>query len=192
MLVDGNAAALPIALVGDSTVVSVETAQRLACDCGVVRVHEDARGNPLSVGRKTRSIPSAVKRALLRRDRCCRFPGCSNRVFLEGHHVVPWAQGGETALSNLAAMCSSHHRFVHEYGYRIELDDGGVRFYNPHGLLVRDAPAPARPADLGWAAITRMNAPLDITPVTNAPRWDGEPVNYDWVVEDLCRRDPPS
>ncbi len=147
----GNAAALPIALFGDSTVVSVETAQRLACDCGGVPVHEDARGNPLSVGRKTRSIPSAVKRALLRRDRCC-----------------------------------------HEYGYRIELDDDGVRFYNPHGLLVRDAPAPARPADLGWAAITRMNAPLDITPVTNAPRWDGEPVNYDWVIEDLCRRDPPS
>ena len=191
VLANGADAAMPVALVGDSAVVSAETAQRLACDCGVVHIYEDARGTPLSVGRKTRSIPNAIKRALLRRDRCCRFPGCSNRVFLEGHHVVPWAQGGETALSNLVAACSFHHRFVHEYGYRVELDDDGVRFYNPLGFLVRDVPEPTHVGDRGWATITRMNAPLELTPKTNAPRWDGDPVNYDWLIDDLCRCGPP-
>lgn len=73
----------------------------------------------------------------------------------------------------------------------MELDEDGARFYTPFGYLVRQAPEPARPAELGWATIQRMNAPLDITPKTNAPCWDGDPVNYDWVIEDLCRRDPP-
>lgn len=49
-------------------------------------VHEDPQGAPLSVGRKRRSIPASLKRALLRRDEHCRFPGCENRVFLDGHH----------------------------------------------------------------------------------------------------------
>ena len=192
VLANGADAAMPVAMVADGTIVSAETAQRLACDCGVVHIREDARGNPLTVGRKTRSVPTSIKRALLRRDRCCRFPGCSNRIFLEGHHIVPWAQGGETALSNLAAVCRFHHVFVHECGFRIELDDDGVRFYNPLGFLVRAVPEPVRPAGLGWPTITRANAPLDITPKTNAPRWDGEPVNYDWVIEDLCRRQEKS
>ncbi|MEO7096708.1 MAG: DUF222 domain-containing protein [Polyangiales bacterium] len=187
----GDDVALPVALIEDGTVVSAETAQRLACDCGVVEIHEDADGTPLSVGRKTRSIPTSLKRALLRRDQCCRFPGCSNRVFLEGHHVQHWAHGGETALSNLVATCSYHHRFVHEYGYRVEMLDGAPQFFNPLGFVVRAVPEPPRPSDLGWATLLRMNKPLDITPATNTPRWDGAPVNYDWVVEDLCRLDPP-
>ncbi len=191
-LAGGDDVAMPIALIGDGTVVSAETVRRLACDCGRVEVHEDDHGTPLSVGRKTRSIPSSLKRALLRRDQCCRFPGCSNRVFLEGHHLKHWANGGETALDNIVSLCGYHHRFVHEYGYRMELLDGEPRFFNPFGLLVRDVPEPPRPADLGWATLTRMNRPIAITPATNTPRWDGAPVNYDWAVEDLCRLDPRS
>lgn len=179
-----------VAVCGDGTAVSSETAMRLACDCGVVEVVEDTQGTPLSVGRKTRSIPASLKRALLRRDEHCVFPGCENGVFLEGHHIVHWAQGGETALSNLMSLCGHHHRFVHEYGYQVELVDGAPVFRNQLGWRVPAVPASPRPADLGVEAIRQRNAPLGITPMTNAPRWDGERPNYDWIIEDLCRLDP--
>ena len=53
-----------------------ETVRRLACDASLVTVLEDEDGEPLNVGRKTRSIPPALRRALNARDRGCRFPGC--------------------------------------------------------------------------------------------------------------------
>ena len=76
----------PIATVGctaDGGTVSAPVARRLCCDAGVVTLVEDAAGHPLSVGRKTRTIPSTIRRALLKRDATCRFPGCTNRVFLD-------------------------------------------------------------------------------------------------------------
>ena len=90
-----------------------ETARRLACDSSLVRILE-RDGRPLSVGRKTRSVPSALRRALKARDPVCRFPGCPQRRFLHAHHVDHWARGGRTDLSNLVQLCSHHHRLVHE------------------------------------------------------------------------------
>ena len=183
--------AAQLAVASDGTCVSAETARRLACDAGVVVIHENADGTPLSVGRKTRTIPSAIKRAMLRRDRTCRFPGCHNRTFVEGHHVEHWATGGETELSNVLCMCTFHHRFVHEYGYRVELDAAHhPRFFDPRGRELPAVPAPQ--AECGARSVDVLhtcNHALEITATTNAPGWDGEPVNYDWVVEDLCRAD---
>ena len=67
--------------VGDG--VSAEVSRRLLCDCGVVPVLEE-RGKTIDVGRKTRTIPAALRRALEMRDQGCRFPGCSNRRWLDG------------------------------------------------------------------------------------------------------------
>jgi len=103
---------------GDGTGVSAETARRLACDCGVVHLTEDADGQPLSVGRRTRTIPTAIARALARRDSTCRFPGCTNRRFLDGHHLTHWIHGGDTALDNLCRLCPAHHRFVNRELHR--------------------------------------------------------------------------
>jgi len=77
-----------IAICDDGTCTSVEAARRASCDSAVVELVEDEHGTPLSIGRKTRSIPAAMKRAMLRRDGTCRFPGCTNRVFVEGHHIT--------------------------------------------------------------------------------------------------------
>ncbi len=89
----------------DGPALAAETARRLSCDAAVVAVVEDERGTPLDVGRKTRSIPPAIRRALQVRDRGCRFPGCTNRRFLDGDHIRHWAAGGETSLANLALLC---------------------------------------------------------------------------------------
>jgi hypothetical protein len=86
--------------------VSGEAARRLSCNAGVVEVVEDDHGVPLSVGRKRRTIGGALKRALYKRESACTFSGCTQQVFLEGHHIKHWADGGETSLPNTALLCS--------------------------------------------------------------------------------------
>ena len=142
------------------------------------------------MGRKTRTIPTSIKRALLQRDTTCRFPGCCNRVFVEGHHIVHWANGGETSLENIVGICSFHHRFVHEYGYRVELDERQQpRFFDRRGQLVTETVERPRPRLLGIPALIDAHAELDISAETNEPHWDGMPVNYEWVIDDLVRAD---
>ena len=119
-----------------STVPSIasETARRLACDCSVVRIVEDAKGEPLDVGSRTRTIPPGIRRALQARDKGCRFPGCTFKRYVDGHHVKHWANGGETQLSNLVTLCRFHHRLVHEGQVVVQtLDDGAFRFVRPDG-----------------------------------------------------------
>jgi hypothetical protein len=79
----------------------------------------DRSGSVLDVGRRTRTISPALRRALEVRDRGCRFPGCGLR-FTDAHHVRHWADGGETSLANCLLLCTHHHRLVHEGGWRIE------------------------------------------------------------------------
>ena len=94
----------------DGPAIAGETARRLACDASIVRIISDARGEPLDVGRRTRTIPPALRRALDARDKGCRYPGCTHRRYVDGHHVRHWADGGETKLSNLVSLCRFHHR----------------------------------------------------------------------------------
>jgi hypothetical protein len=103
----------------DDTRVSAETSRRLSCDASVVPIRRGTDGSVLDVGRKTRTIPPSLRRALEARDRGCRFPGCGLR-FTDAHHVRHWADGGETKLDNLVLLCSHHHRLVHEEGWKIE------------------------------------------------------------------------
>ncbi len=108
----------------DGPRVSAETSRRLACDGSRVVVAEDDDGEPLAIGRRTRAIPPAIRRALQIRDGHCRFPGCtSTRV--DAHHIVHWADGGETSLDNLVLQCRHHHRLLHEGGFSCERLPGG-------------------------------------------------------------------
>jgi 5-methylcytosine-specific restriction endonuclease McrA len=96
--------------------VPAESSQRLACDASRVVMREAANGDIVAMSARTRTIPPALRRALPRRDRGCRFPGCLTG-FGEGHHIKHRASGGPTTLSNLATLCRRHHRAVHEEGY---------------------------------------------------------------------------
>src|SRR6185503_18733137 len=103
--------------------VSAETARKLSCDAAVVKVVEDDRGNVLDIGRRTRTVPAAIRRALNVRDQSqCAFPGCTHRLFLDAHHIEHWADGGKTSLENLVLLCTRHHTYVHEHGYSIARD----------------------------------------------------------------------
>ena len=83
----GSAEPSDLAMMADGEVIATATARRLCCDAGVVVAHVDAHGVPLSVGRKTRTIPAAIQRALRLRDRTCRFPGCTHSRYVDGHHI---------------------------------------------------------------------------------------------------------
>jgi len=117
--------------------MAAETARRLACDASVVELIENEDGEPLNLGRKRRTVSTPLRRALNARDKGCRFPGCANSRYLDAHHVVHWANGGETKPGNLVSLCRFHHHAVHEGGFCIErLDDGALRFAKPNGLPV--------------------------------------------------------
>ena len=183
-----------VGVFADGTCVSAETARRLTCDAAIVEIVE-CEGIPIDVGRKTRTISTALFRALVRRDVTCRFPGCCNRGYVEGHHVVHWAKGGETNLANLLLLCSHHHAFLHEHGFRVEMGADQVpEFFDPRGRSVLEAPP--RWIDHGWGAATlaaanaaasaaNRNVDEEITADTNRCGWDGQPVDYGLCVNGL-------
>ncbi len=99
--------------------IAQSAAKRLSCDATLVTMLLDD-GEPLNVGRKTRTWPTAMWRAITTRDRHCQFPGCSQHKHLQIHHIKHWADGGETSVDNGICLCQYHHTLVHEGGYVIE------------------------------------------------------------------------
>ncbi len=164
--------------------VPPDVARRLLCDCGVVPVLEDEQARLIDVGRKKRTISSSLRRALDARDGGCRFPGCTNRLFTDGHHLLHWIEGGETTLANTVLLCRRHHRYVHEYGFTVaRVEQTGSRgsevvFRDPRGNVI--PPQGLRPPVAGGAQERiRGWAERPITPQTNAPGWDGTQVSYE-------------
>jgi Domain of unknown function (DUF222)/HNH endonuclease len=164
-----------------------ETARRLGCDAAVVRIVE-RDGRPLSVGRRTRTIPPALRRALRSRDDGCRFPGCTHQNFLHAHHIQHWARGGSTALENLVQLCSYHHRLVHEGGFRVERSGGGaVRFRRPDGRAI--APAPECGSVVGGSLAEQHRARgVVVDRFTCRPLSAGESLDYDLAMDALLPR----
>ncbi len=128
----------------DGVRVSAESSRRMACDAAVVPMtHRE--GAVMGVGRKTRTIPPHIRRALEERDRGCRYPGCGSR-FTEAHHVTHWADGGETSLANTVLLCRRHHRVVHEGRTRMALNRlGQAVFFTKKGKMIASAPPMVRP-----------------------------------------------
>jgi hypothetical protein len=115
----------------------VDTLKRLSCDGSVVTVTEAEDGTPLDVGRKQRTVPALLRRALWARDRGCSFPGCDHKHYVDAHHIEHWADGGATTLDNLTLLCSHHHRLLHEGGFRIRRDaEGRPYFQRPDGRVI--------------------------------------------------------
>jgi hypothetical protein len=160
-----------------------ETARRLGCDAAIVTMIE-RDGEPLSIGRKTRSIPPALRRALNARDRCCRFPGCEHDRFVDAHHIEHWARGGETSLDNLVLLCRHHHRLLHEGGFTLAVEDGEPIFRTPGGQEV--PPIPALPK--GSVTGCRGSNCQGIDAETIAPSLGGERLDYDLAVFALAGR----
>lgn len=167
--------------------IAPETARRLSCDAAVVRIVE-RDGEPLSVGRRTRTIPPALRRALRSRDAGCRFPGCTHRRHLHAHHIRHWARGGATSLENLVHLCSHHHRLVHEGGFEVSWDRcGRLAFRTPHGYPIAAAPA-AVGGNGTWVEAASRGDRIEIGPDTCRPLSAGDRLDYDLAVWALLNR----
>jgi len=169
------------ATLDDGTRVSPETLRRVACDCGLVVA---SQGEELNIGRRARTIPPAIRRALMLRDRGCSFPGCTHRRFLHGHHIQHWLHGGETSVQNLASLCTAHHHLVHEGGWSIERTaEGELKFTLPTGKPLPPSPTRGSLDDtLTWLHEWAKDRGLDLGPDANMPLWDGTRADYDSAV----------
>jgi len=148
--------------------VGPESMRRLACDASASIVTVDDAGSPLDAGKKTRTIAPALRRALVARDGGCRFPGCNNRHWVDAHHIEHWADGGETCRDNLILLCTAHHWFVHEGGFRMSGPATNPRFERPDGTSI-DRPLRQVP-HLGLARARPARAPCMARP------------NYHWAI----------
>ena len=174
----------------DGAHVPAETSRRLACDASRVVMRHDDAGRVVEIGARTRTIPPALRRALQQRDSGCRFPGCRVRV-CQGHHLRHWAQGGPTALSNLALLCRRHHRAVHEEGYQVARgSDGELRFSRPDGRQLPEVPVPAPVPDDPVQALRADHASwgLHVHARTGCPGWLGERLDLGWAIDVLHPR----
>ncbi|MEZ5170332.1 MAG: DUF222 domain-containing protein [Acidimicrobiia bacterium] len=106
--------------------LSGEAARRLACDAGVTRVITCGESLPVDIGRTTKTVPAHIRRGLVVRDHGCAWPGCDRPPgWCDAHHIVHWADGGDTSIENCVLVCRRHHTAVHEHGWRIRLTDDG-------------------------------------------------------------------
>jgi hypothetical protein len=126
-----------------------ETVKRIACDALLVVAVDDDIGHTMYEGRARRFPTGAQRREVMRRDRHCRFPGCTNVTFTNVHHIVPWKPGGRTDLDNLVLLCEFHHHRVHSRGWTLSGNaNEELAIVGPTGRVMTSRPS------LLWARVT--------------------------------------
>jgi hypothetical protein len=111
----------------DNQVLSPETVRKLGCDASIIPIVLGSQSQALDVGRTKRLVTPALLAALWARDKGCTFPGCGRPPqWSDAHHVKHWADGGPTALLNLALMCAHHHTWVHQHDLTATVTASGV------------------------------------------------------------------
>jgi hypothetical protein len=113
-----------------------DTVRRLACDAKIIPALLGGNSQPLDVGRAQRTVPAALRRALVLRDGGCTQPGCDAPPgWCDAHHILHWADGGPTTLTNLVLLCPRHHHTTHHHGWTIRITaDGHPEFIPPPWL----------------------------------------------------------
>ena len=171
--------------------ISPNTAKRLSCDASMVTVLEDEQGRVLNIGRRTRTVPSAINRALNIRDKTCRVPGCCESRYLDAHHIKHWADGGDTSLDNLVNLCRAHHRQLHQgcFSINVERTASGQQlvFATPSGMKIQSSFFPQFPnvsAETSEGVLRQLVPTVDTT--TCIPHWHGESCDYGLAVAALC------
>jgi hypothetical protein len=130
-----------------------ETVQRIACDATVAIAVDDDVGHTMYEGRAKRFATGPQRREVMRRDRHCRFPGCTNVTFTNVHHLVAWKLDGHTDLDNLALTCMYHHHVVHSEGWRMSGNaNEELTFAAPSGRVMTSRPSPL------WTRVTALAA----------------------------------
>ncbi len=123
-------------------VIHPEIARRLSCDGRLQFVLTDPERKELGIGETSQAVPRWLRRALMFRDGGCTFPGCHTRAYLRAHHIWHWEHGGPTELWNLVLVCHFHHKLVHEFRWKVQLDGSLTRWFKPDGTAYDPSRAP--------------------------------------------------
>ncbi|HZJ03884.1 MAG TPA: DUF222 domain-containing protein, partial [Nocardioidaceae bacterium] len=100
--------------------LSASTVRRLCCDAQVIPAVLGGACEVLDVGRAQRLVTAPIWKALVARDRHCRFPGCTRPpIMCHAHHIRHWVDGGPTCLDNMIILCGHHHRLIHAGPWQI-------------------------------------------------------------------------
>lgn len=175
--------------------LEAEVVKRLACDAAITTIIEDDDGHPLNVGRKSRVIPPAIKRALHVRDGGCRYPGCCQSRWIDAHHIEHWVDGGETRLDNLVTLCRYHHTQLHKGEYCIHVQ--GNREQQMLFVLADNRVLPVTyfpqfeagqhsPAQLEEE---HLRLGLEIDDCTTECKWSGDTIDYEQTIDGLIVHD---
>ena len=124
----------------DDHVLDYPSIHRLTCDAAISRLVMSSDSQPLDIGRSTRTVPEPMRRAVIARDRHCRFPGCRRPArWCDVHHIVHWIDDGPTKVDNLILLCRHHHTLVHN---RFGLSGSGAdpKFTRPDGTHLPNSP----------------------------------------------------
>lgn len=133
----------PAATLGYGAAVSAQAARMFACDGSISRIVIGPAGEILDSGRATRCFTAAQRRAIVARDRHCRWPGCDRPSgWCDAHHRVHWVDGGATSVDNGVLLCGRHHRQLHRDNHRIDIGPDGSRTVDP----TRGSGGPAPPS----------------------------------------------
>lgn len=151
--------------------INADAARRIACDSGVIPVVLGSRGEPLDIGRASRTVPAALRRAVVLRDGGCAFPGCSVPArWCDIHHIVHWSITGRpasaTALHSVAVTTGSSTILTGESIWPTVSQNS---IHHP-GLAAHHAPTPSTPL-LATSASVSSGRVLRSQP----PSWAGFP-----------------
>ncbi|MFC3894788.1 DUF222 domain-containing protein, partial [Lentzea rhizosphaerae] len=121
--------------------VPAEQVRQFACNAGIIPMVLGGAGQPLDIGRKTRTFPAAIRRILVTRDRGCAFLGCGRPPRqCDAHHIRHWANGGDTSVDNAVLLCRHHHTLIHQSKWEVKLVTGIPTFYPPTWLDPQQRP----------------------------------------------------
>lgn len=131
--------------------VCIETVERHLCEARVeYAIHDDVTGRTIGLARPSAAVPAGVERDVRRRDLTCQFPGCDRAGMLHLHHAIPKAEGGKPVATNLPLVCGPHHRYLHEYHWRVRWVDEGWQWVRPDGRVHNPAPETLHPDVQRW------------------------------------------
>lgn len=140
---------------GQNATVSIATADRHACETGIVPILFDTDGQVLNVGREHRLFTTRQRIGLTARDGGCRFPDCDRPPgWCEAHHTTPWQRGGNTDIRDGILLCRHHHLLVHNNGWKITRRGADYYAVPPRALDPAQTPIPAPPRH----SLTRQTA----------------------------------
>ena len=91
-------------------------------------------GEAVELGRAVRLPNTALRRKLeLEQPEGCAWNGCDLPIaWTEAHHIIHWADGGDTNAANLILLCRFHHGRIHTTGWTVEKTGPGQAIITHH------------------------------------------------------------